>query len=251
MTLRTTELHEEIRCSMIEHGVDPFERRFRDDLDTMTLDATLNTPDLTKQVKGSVSFKYWRNFSSNLKYLESKSAKYKVQDVSTKDDQKCHKKRTKMTKPAKTQDIRQPSAQISYKFAPAGQTRTLFDSHIIGPINPVRSILRDTHISQPGGHSPDRSSPVGNTRCHVKTPVVLCPGDIGSAVAGGAMSQAPARGGHTPCITQCASMASSQQLDVERKTIPGGSFSASSRFDPPAPPVGTWSKYCPDTCACP
>jgi hypothetical protein len=233
---------------MIDHDVDPFERshrtRYHDD---MIFEATQNASDLKKGVKGKVSIDYWRKFSSNRKFLESKSAKYLAHEQQKERDRASIKKLEKKTKiknkKQPTQDVRQAPGRRSYSFAAPPRTCAKFDSHIIGPINPVTTLYKDT-----ADGSPDKDSeemPVTSRGASRFTaPVVFCHGDIGSGTTGGKMGLAPARPAPTSSTTQTANVPSSRELDGGDRVLPGGAFGIANRFPPPPEPQGELHADC-------
>lgn len=244
---KALELHEEIVKAMLEKNVDPFERSYRLSDDPVILDVTRRDPQL---LQGTISLKYWRDFSSNRKYLETRSAQKSNLSASasasaTRDRLKKKETQLKAQKRPKKQrqDVRQPSAQITYSFAAPPSGFPLFDSHIIGPKNPVQKLLEDRNLEKASESRenaeaiPSPSSPAVRTASAKRPmkPLVTVSGDVGTPLPGGIMSQGRAREAQQVPITASIPFPSGRELDGGKKKAVGGPFLSSVRFPSVSP----------------
>jgi hypothetical protein len=230
---RAVDLHEEIVQAMLEKSVDPFERSYRLSHDPLLLDVTMKAPKL---LEGTISLKYWRDFSANKKYLESRSAEHPkvITTPVTKKPVSIHKRAKKKKA---LQDVRQPSSHITHSFAAPPKGFSLFDSHIIGPRNPVQRLVGDLN-PQPSDEAAEFASPPAliNPTSPKKIQSNLVPfyGDIGTPLPGGAMKLGRARDVQPLPVTVNATLPTTRELDGERAVV-GGKFLLAARFPPASP----------------
>jgi hypothetical protein len=232
------ELHEEIVKAMLEKSVDPFERSYRLGDDPVILDATMKAPHL---LQGTISLKYWREFSSNRKYLETRSAEKSHPAIPSSHIKKKKKEaqlKARGRSQKKLQDVRQPSAQITCSFAAPPTGFPLFDSHIIGPKNPVQKLLEDRNLRKSADSNegadpiPSPPSPAARTSSakRLLKPLVVVSGDVGTPLPGGVISQGRAREAQQISITAGIPFPSGRELDGVKKNALGGPFPSSMRF---------------------
>jgi hypothetical protein len=250
-TQKALDLHDEIVKAMLEKNVDPFERSYRLGNDPVILDVTRKAPEL---LQGTISLKYWREFSSNRKHLETISAEKPNPTTSlislSASSLKKKKKETAKTKTKtqsrsqKLQDVRQPSAQLTCSFAAPPAGFPLFDSHIIGPKNPVQKLIEDTHRRDGTGTTnssnnhetaailspPTSPAPLVASVKRLSKPLVTVSGDVGTPLPGGVMNQGRAREPQPIPLTAGIPFPSGQELDGSKKNALGGLFLSSQRF---------------------
>lgn len=231
-TRKAVDLHEEIVQAMLEKNVDPFERSYRRGNDPVVLDVTAKAPKL---LQGTISLKYWREFAANKRYLETRSAQHlkTSTDLTTVLKKKKISERVKKGPKKKIQDVRQPpSNQVTYSFAAPPTGFPLFDSHIIGPRNPVRDLVEDQNGNKSSPtRLPFEASAISPKKLSPKKPLkpLIAPGDIGTALPGGVMRQGRAREPQSIPITANIPFPTVNELDGKR-TLPGGQFPLSIRF---------------------
>lgn len=227
-TRKAIDLHEEIVQAMLEKSIDPFERSYRSGKDPVIMDVTMKAPNL---LQGTISLKYWREFSENKKYLEARSEQqFKQLDLPKQKKKKKSVETVSIRRGnQKRQDVRQPpSNQATYSFAAPATGFPLFDSHIIGPRNPVRDLIRDRNVRSPSLPEPKEPSKSPSPNKHLK-PVITSHGDIGTPLPGGVMNQGRARSSQSIPVTFNVSFPTVNELDGKR-VLPGGLFPLSIRF---------------------
>jgi hypothetical protein len=236
-TKRAVNLHEEIVQAMLEKNVDPFERSHRLGHDRLLLDVTMKAPKL---LEGTISLKYWRDFSANKQYLESRSADLPKPTATTSVVKKTVPLATlkKDKKKMALQDVRQPASHITHSFAAPPKGFALFDSHIIGPRNPVQRLIEDLNSHLPDDVGELVSIPASARPVSPKislSPLVTYSGDIGTPLPGGVMKLGRARAAQPLPVTVNASLPTTVELDGKRKVV-GGQFPLAARFPATSPP---------------
>lgn len=264
MVEKALKLHEEIVNSLIEHNINPFERTYRSEYDPMLKEITSKS---INELGGRMTSKHWREYIENKEILENRTNEMNKKllkssnSMSLMDKEKKKKKKELINNTQKSnnnnhklkiQDVRQPAPIITYSFASPPSGFPLFDSHIIGPRNPVSKLVEDKTISSPekldqintlaplssssplSSPSPLQSSlsplrPKSTSKHKTLKPVINIVGDIGTVLPGGYITQGRCREVQRPPITVNATFPTTEELDGNRNP-PGGQFGTAIRF---------------------
>jgi hypothetical protein len=200
-----TILHDEIFQTLKRDNVDPFARPYRDNYD--------KTIDMAQKIKPywpTNRMGYWRDFASNRKYLEDKSAR----NLKKLEQQPTLKKKVSIKQFPKSLSYK--SSTPSFSFSSPPKSVQYLDYDIIGGINKMSDLMFDQTGEVPVIIEDVTVSP-------------FRPGDIGEKVKGGSFTLAKPRPPLLTSITACCNLPTVEELEGGKRIGKAAPFSQSVR----------------------